>query len=234
MLAHSVHWALCAGVIATLPLAVTTAHAQTSQQHSYDIPAGPLDTALRSAAGQAGVALIFTPEQTAGRSSSGLRGSYTVEGAFGALLKGTDWQAVRQSNGGWALRRVPQISQTAAGSTAGETEMAAVTVTAAAERPVVAEGAYTPTGTVATATRMGMTLRETPQSVSVVTRQLMDDMALTAMPDVLEKTPGITVGRNDSERYTFYSRGFTIENFQFDGVPNTMDSANQYTTSLAD
>ena len=234
MLAHSVHWALCAGVIATLPLAVTTAHAQTSQQHSYDIPAGPLDTALRSAAGQAGVALIFTPEQTAGRSSSGLRGSYTVEEAFGALLKGTDWQAVRQSNGGWALRRVPQISQTAAGSTAGETEMAAVTVTAAAERPVVAEGAYTPTATVATATRMGMTLRETPQSVSVVTRQLMDDMALTAMPDVLEKTPGITVGRNDSERYTFYSRGFTIENFQFDGVPNTMDSANQYTTSLAD
>ena len=235
LLARAVHWALCAGTVAALPLVGTAVHAQAVEQRSYDIPAGTLDSALRSAAGQAGVALIFTPEQTAGRNSAGLRGSYNVEGVFAALLKGTDWQAVRQSGGGWALRRVPQVSQTAAGAAvAGETEMAPVTVTAVAERPVVAEGAYTPTGPVATATRMGLSLRETPQSVSVVTRQLMDDMALTAVPDVLEKTPGITVGRNDSERYTFYSRGFTIENFQFDGVPNTMDSANQYTTSLAD
>ncbi|CAM4089664.1 Ligand-gated channel [Comamonas aquatilis] len=232
LLARAVHWVLCAGTVAALPLVGTAAHAQSVEQRSYDIPAGTLDAALRSAAGQAGVALIFTPEQTVGRNSAGLRGSYSVEGVFAALLKGSDWQAVRQSGGGWALRRVPQVSQ--AGAAAGETEMAPVTVTAAAERPVVAEGAYTPTGPVTTATRMGLTLRETPQSVSVVTRQLMDDMALTAVPDVLEKTPGITVGRNDSERYTFYSRGFTIENFQFDGVPNTMDSANQYTTSLAD
>lgn len=229
VVARAVHWALCAGSVAALPLAVTAAHAQAVDQRSYDIPAGALDAALRSAAAQAGVALTFTPEQTAGRRSVGLRGSYTVDGVFGALLQGTDWQAVRQANGGWALRRVPQASQAA-----GDAALAPVTVTAAAVSGVVAEGAYTPTGPVTTATRMGLTLRETPQSVSVVTRQLMDDMALTAVPDVLEKTPGITVGRNDSERYTFYSRGFSIDNFQFDGVPNTMDSANQYTTSLAD
>ncbi|MEG0226907.1 MAG: TonB-dependent siderophore receptor [Comamonas sp.] len=229
MIARAVHWALCASTVAALPLAATAVHAQVADQRSYDIPAGALDTALRSAAAQAGVALTFTAEQTAGRHSAGLRGSYSVDAAFTALLKDTDWQAVRQANGGWALRRVPQASPSAEGAA-----LAPVTVTAAAVSGAVAEGAYTPTGPVSTATRMGLTLRETPQSVSVVTRQLMDDMALTAMPDVLEKTPGITVGRNDSERYTFYSRGFTIENFQFDGVPNTMDSANQYTTSLAD
>lgn len=229
VVARAVHWALCTATVAALPLAATAVHAQAAEQRSYDIPAGALDTALRSAAAQAGVALTFTPEQTAGLRSAGLQGRYTVEGAFHALLQGTDWQVVRQGNGGWALRRVPQ-----ANPSAGDAALAPVTVTAAAVSGAVAEGAYTPTGPVATATRMGLTLRETPQSVSVVTRQLMDDMALTAMPDVLEKTPGITVGRNDSERYTFYSRGFTIENFQFDGVPNTMDSANQYTTSLAD
>ncbi|MEG0557681.1 MAG: STN domain-containing protein, partial [Comamonas sp.] len=156
LLARAVHWALCAGTVAALPLAGAAAHAQALEQRSYDIPAGALDSALRSAAGQAGVALIFTPEQTSGRNSAGLRGSYSVEGVFAALLKGSDWQAVRQSGGGWALRRVPQVSQAVVGTAAGETEMAAVTVTAAAERPVVAEGAYTPTGPVTTATRLGL------------------------------------------------------------------------------
>jgi outer membrane receptor for ferric coprogen and ferric-rhodotorulic acid len=86
----------------------------------------------------------------------------------------------------------------------------------------------------ATATKMGLTIRETPQSISVVTRQQIDDLALTDLPQVLDRVPGITVGRNDSERLTFYSRGFEVENIQFDGVPNTVDAASQYTTTLAD
>jgi outer membrane receptor for ferric coprogen and ferric-rhodotorulic acid len=85
-----------------------------------------------------------------------------------------------------------------------------------------------------TATKMGLTIRETPQSISVVTRQQIDDLALTDLPQVLDRVPGITVGRNDSERFTFYSRGFEVENIQFDGVPNTVDAASQYTTTLAD
>ncbi|MPT52281.1 MULTISPECIES: TonB-dependent receptor [Delftia] len=214
-----------------LAIALMPAAVLAQAQRSYDVAAGPLDAALRSTAAQAGVALIFTAEQTAGQRSAGLRGSYTVEGAFEALLAGTAWQAVRQASGAYALRRVEQVVPAAA---AGAT-LATVNVTAAAERSAVSEG----TGSYATrqsstATRLGLSQRETPQSVSVVTRQLMDDQGLTSLPEVLEKTPGITVGRNDSERTTFYSRGYAIENFQFDGVPNTMDSANQYTTSLAD
>src|SRR2546427_13218697 len=88
-----------------LAIALMPAAVLAQAQRSYDVAAGPLDAALRSTAAQAGVALIFTADQTAGQRSAGLRGSYTVEGAFEALLAGTAWQAVRQASGAYALRR---------------------------------------------------------------------------------------------------------------------------------
>ncbi|HEX8610616.1 MAG TPA: TonB-dependent siderophore receptor [Telluria sp.] len=77
-----------------------------------------------------------------------------------------------------------------------------------------------------TATRFNLSLRETPQSVTVITRQRMDDMNLTSIADVLVQTPGITVQENDSERTGFSSRGFSISNFQVDGVAANYSSGN--------
>ncbi len=75
------------------------------------------------------------------------------------------------------------------------------------------------TGATRTATRMALSPRETPQSVSVITRQQMDDQNLTSIGDVLAKTPGITVTKLDSNRASFQARGFEIDNFQIDGIP---------------
>ncbi|WP_280283147.1 TonB-dependent siderophore receptor [Pseudomonas sp. BN415] len=79
-------------------------------------------------------------------------------------------------------------------------------------------GSYT-TGSTRTATKLSLSPRETPQSVSVITRQQMDDQGLTSIGDVLSKTPGITVNKLDSSRASFKSRGFEIDNFQIDGIP---------------
>ncbi|WP_166881159.1 TonB-dependent siderophore receptor [Massilia mucilaginosa] len=87
-----------------------------------------------------------------------------------------------------------------------------------------------------TATRFNLSLRETPQSVTVITRQRMDDMNLTSIADVLVQTPGITVQENDSERTGFSSRGFSISNFQVDGVAANYSSGNSalFDTALYD
>lgn len=79
-------------------------------------------------------------------------------------------------------------------------------------------GSYT-TGTTRSATRLALSPRETPQSISVITRQQMDDQNLTSLSDVLSKTPGVTVSGFDSSRATFSARGFEIDNFQIDGIP---------------
>ncbi|MCJ9710648.1 TonB-dependent receptor plug domain-containing protein, partial [Bordetella hinzii] len=77
--------------------------------------------------------------------------------------------------------------------------------------------AYT-TDAMSTATGLTLSPRETPQSVSVVTRQQIEDQGLTDTGAILATAPGISVTRSDSNRYSFSARGFAIDNFQFDGL----------------
>ncbi|MFC6296473.1 TonB-dependent siderophore receptor [Pseudomonas sp. CCM 7893] len=81
-------------------------------------------------------------------------------------------------------------------------------------------GSYT-TGAMSTATRLNLSIKETPQSVSVITRQQMDDFKLGTLTEVMNQTTGVVVQRTDSERFNFYSRGYSIQNFQIDGMLNT-------------
>jgi len=71
----------------------------------------------------------------------------------------------------------------------------------------VTEGSdsYTP-GTIATATRLVLSPRQTPQSISVITRQEMNDFALNGIDDVMKVTPGISIVTYDSERTEYYAR----------------------------
>lgn len=69
---------------------------------------------------------------------------------------------------------------------------------------------------------MAMTLRETPQSVSVMTAKQMEDWKLGSLRQAMEHTNGVTVksGSGGSDRYAgLHSRGMEVKNFQMDGVP---------------
>lgn len=50
----------------------------------------------------------------------------------------------------------------------------------------------------------------------------MDDFALDNVDDVMRHTPGITVSAYDTDRTNYYSRGFSINNFQYDGIPSAV------------
>ncbi|WP_108446873.1 TonB-dependent siderophore receptor [Halomonas denitrificans] len=69
-----------------------------------------------------------------------------------------------------------------------------------------------------TATKLDLTPRETPQSVSTVTRAQIEDFRLDAINDVLESTPGVTVERLETDRTYYTARGFEVSNFQVDGL----------------
>lgn len=47
------------------------------------------------------------------------------------------------------------------------------------------------TGPMSTATKLSLTMRETPQAVTVITRQRMDDQNMTSINDVVKGTPGL-------------------------------------------
>jgi outer membrane receptor for ferric coprogen and ferric-rhodotorulic acid len=62
------------------------------------------------------------------------------------------------------------------------------------------------------------TVRDIPQPVTVITRQLLDDRNLVDLHDVLQNTPGVSVDYTDSERVTYHSRGYQIDALQVDGI----------------
>jgi outer-membrane receptor for ferric coprogen and ferric-rhodotorulic acid len=76
-------------------------------------------------------------------------------------------------------------------------------------------------GNATSATKLPLTLRETPQSISVVTRERIEDQDLKSLQEVLDNTPGIYSYAWDTERVIFSTRGFVIDSLLYDGVPAT-------------
>ncbi|MBV4543816.1 TonB-dependent siderophore receptor [Pseudomonas vlassakiae] len=81
-------------------------------------------------------------------------------------------------------------------------------------------GSYT-TGSMSTATKLPLSMRETPQAVTVITRQRMDDQAMTSINDVVKATPGLFLDYSSGPgRQTYTARGFDIDNLMYDGIPS--------------
>lgn len=82
----------------------------------------------------------------------------------------------------------------------------------------VSEG-YTPRG-VTVGAKLPATLKETPHAVSVITRQQIEDQNLTTLDEIMAQTPGVSVDLSGTGVIpAFYSRGYPVEYFQYDGLP---------------
>jgi len=201
-------------LLATTLLNIHVAQADTVNvaAQAYDIPAGPLGSTLNQFAQQAGVAIVFQSQNLQGLNGPGLKGTYSVDAGFDRLLQGSGYRVIKGDQV-YALEATPAATDA---MELGPTQVSAN------QLGNVTEGtdSYTP-GSIATATRLVLTPKETPQSVTVVTRKHMDDFGLNNVDDVMRHTPGITVSAFDTDRTNYYARGFSINNFQYDGIPST-------------
>ncbi|MGW8202582.1 TonB-dependent siderophore receptor [Sphingomonas bisphenolicum] len=87
------------------------------------------------------------------------------------------------------------------------------------EDEIVVTGTYTLPNKIDTATGLGLTVQETPQSVSIMTAQRILDQNLISIKDVIVNSVGVSANEVDDVRNNFYARGFEIRNTQVDGVP---------------
>ena len=73
------------------------------------------------------------------------------------------------------------------------------------------------------ATGLTMELNETPQSISVISSELIKNFAVNSTEDALQMATGITVEKGETNRTRFTARGFDIKNTQIDGIglPNS-------------
>jgi outer membrane receptor for ferric coprogen and ferric-rhodotorulic acid len=68
------------------------------------------------------------------------------------------------------------------------------------------------------ATGLTLDIKETPQSISVVTKEQMEQFGAHSINDALRLTTGIQVDEWETNRTTYTARGFDIKNTQIDGV----------------
>lgn len=155
--------------------------AQAEALISFNIPAGSLDQALNSFAATAGVMLATDGAKTKDLTSRGLKGQYTVNNGFAALLAGTGLQAVKNGSEGFTLRDAPKSVGL----------LKTVQVTAEADRGVVPYVA-------AETTSLGFKLpdQKTPAIINTVTEEFWEATASKTLDEVLSYVPGINLTDN--------------------------------------
>ncbi len=180
------------------------------------IPAQALSEALLKLAEQTQLQVFFSPSLVQGLSTPPIQGRMRPEEALRTLLQGSGLEYRRENN-----------TITLSRPNTDATMLAPVRVVG--RRLPVTEGSqtYASHGPSTTATKLNMTLRETPQTVSVMTRQRIEDQSLDNIGSVLQQAPGVSIQHIGSDRYTIYSRGYAIDNYQLDGLSTLSDIVSQ-------
>lgn len=185
------------------------AQATTGQRAvAFSIPAGPLSAALGAFGVQAGVMVASDPALTGSARTDGVTGTYAVDAALERLLAGTGLQAVARPEGGFRLRQAAAPGQAAT--------LAPVTVTGSYNATTDGTASYTsPAVTIGKTTQA---LKDIPQSITVLTRQRMDDQDMTSLPDAINNTAGMVGVQGVGPGVAINARGFPVDLLQYDGV----------------
>lgn len=152
-----------------------------------------------------------------GLDSSGLRGEYAVDQGFAALLRGSGLRAVRDAQGNYSL-----VAESA------PVELQTLHVQGSLGNALGSMEGYNATHS-SVATKTSLPLLETSQSVSVVTRQQMDDQGSQTVAQALRYTPGLmSTPYGATTRYDYVAlRGIndgSVDNLFLDGQKMLGDS----------
>lgn len=204
---------LAVAIALSAPLASTMliAAEQASNVRAYNLPAAPLAATLNQIASQAGLALTLSPALAAGKTSAPVQGQFDAQGALSEALRGTGLQVEQSSAGTYTLVAIAEG------------------VVALPQTHIVAQGnaesAWGPVqGYLATRTAAGTktdtALVEAPRSISVATREQMQDRNVQNLDDAVKYMPGIVSASYGSDtRYDWMRvRGFEPTQF-LDGLP---------------
>ena len=212
--------------------AIATSSVYAAQNKIYAINQNSLDQVLKELAIQSRITMSYDANYLSSIQSQGLKGSYSIEQALKTLLQPQNLEAIQLENGGYVVRNIKAANLQ---NTTSKSEMTQqntqngdlaqlpmLSVTAEKPNSLITEGSHSYTAQATSAsTGLALSLKETPQSISVITRQQMDDQNLKQLTDVANQVAGLTVsqgGNIGSDNSPIYARGKTVDNYLLDGV----------------
>ena len=78
------------------------------------------------------------------------------------------------------------------------------------------------------ASKLDISVKETPQTVTVITQEEIRDFALNDINKILETSATINVEQVETDRIYYTSRGFEVNNFQVDGLGLPLINSNTH------
>jgi outer membrane receptor for ferric coprogen and ferric-rhodotorulic acid len=210
----------------TIALALGLSAPAVAAPVRLNLPAQPLATSLAQLGQASGMTVSFDPKLVAGKQAPTVRGDLEPAQALQQLLAGSGLTASVEGNSA-------RVVQPVQGAIALDGVNINADSTIAGTATTEGTNSYT-TGSMNTATKLPLSIRETPQSVSVVTRQRMDDQGMNDVNDVVKYAPGVTLRKFGQDRQQFLARGFTIDNLMYDGLPTILSTFTQDTLAEAD
>lgn len=218
--------ALALGSTAAYSQNVGGARASTPVQISIAVQ--PLAQALNDLAQQARLELMVQPALVAGKTAPAVSGQLTPQQALDRLLAGSGLVAAIDGN---------VFVVKAASATPGAKTLPVVTVTAGAETATSGGNGYVAKRS-ASGSKTDTPIIETPQSISVVTKQQLEDQKPRSVPEALNYAPGVFTGLvGSSNRYDYVAlRGFkdsSVDSTLLDGLRMLSDQGS-YTSMQVD
>ncbi|UFH49861.1 TonB-dependent siderophore receptor [Pseudomonas sp. KNUC1026] len=185
-------------------------HAQVVK---LNIPAQPLAGALQAFGQQTGMEVLYSPQLLEGKRASAVSGSLEPADGLRQLLAGTQLTYQVQGN---TLVLMPAAQ--------GDAVQLGVTSVSGQGLGVTTEGSGSYTTGAVTMGKTTQSIKEIPQTVSVISRQRIEDQKLTNLDQALTQTTGITRYQGSMTSSRYLSRGFEITNFRVDGSAAIGDS----------
>lgn len=217
--------ALTCGLSGWAPAAQAQTPATAAAAKRFDIPGQPLAAALAAFAEQSGLKLAYPAELLAGKTAPAVQGTLSPDEALARLLAGSGLRSRAAGGGALAIEAVPATAE-------GATTLRPVRVGGAS----VADPAAAYVEPVArAATKTDTPLMETPMSVQVVTRQVMQDQLAGGLDDVLANVSGAfsDAGKRGGSAENIWLRGFETSDYFRDGVLFTDTSGSGGLATLA-
>jgi len=214
----------------TAILAATAVQAQVAKERSFnfDISAKNVTQAVNEIGRITGLSVVFVeniPIQAVGNS---VIGEYTAREALSRLLSGT---GIRYNfSNGRTVRIFNPAAAIDATSFVADGSYVLDLIDVEGQRSGMTEGTGSYTADLVTFGGTAQNIRDVPRSVSVITRQQLQDQNLNSVNEAVARANGVTLVLNDdvNQRTEIFMRGFAVDSLQIDGV--TVSSNNDVTT----
>lgn len=181
-----------------------------AQTQMFDLPPASLAQTLNRIASQSGHIIALEPALVRGKQAPAVVGQMSAEQAMQAALAGSGLQLRVSSEGHFSV---------APASLGGDVMELGSTSITDNYVDATSEGTGSYAARAVTLGKGTHTLKEIPQSVTVITRKQLDDQGITDLQDALNHTTGIVGAQGIGPGVVVTSRGFQIDDWQYDGVP---------------